>query len=170
MVQGVVATVIVTVSGLSVAGTSVRTDVLVPAGGSESSSACPRATPAAKTISTAAARIASFPRRRRRSFCGRGLGRVVDSTAGVEMERGVLDDREVLRWAEQVVDPALGLVVGSGELGEREGLADPTVQLVDHGARLGVELEVQRRVDRVGLEPAVPLLPLLAGVLDGDGA
>jgi len=57
-----------------------------------------------------------------------------------------------------------------GELGKREGLADAAVQLVDDHAHLGMELEMQRTVDRVGLEPAVPLLPLLASVLDGNGA
>ena len=165
-----VSTVTVTVSALSVPGTSVRTDVSVPSGGEESSRACPRATPAAKTTSAAAARSASVRRRRRRSFRGRGLWGVVDSTAGVEMERGVLDERDVSGGAEHVIEPAVRLVIGIGELAEREGLADASVQLVDDDADLGMELEKKGTVDRVGLEPAVPLFPLLASVLDGDGA
>src|SRR5437763_6848673 len=58
---GEVVTVTVTVSALMVTGASVRTDVCVPAGGDESSVACPIATPTAKTTSTAAARRAHFP-------------------------------------------------------------------------------------------------------------
>jgi len=86
------------------------------------------------------------------------------------MERGVLDERDVSGGAEHVIEPAVRLVIGIGELAEREGLTDASVQLVDDDADLGMELEEKRTVDRVGLEPAVPLFPLLASVLDGDGA
>ena len=78
-----------------------------------------------------------MPSRRRRSFRGRGLWGVVDSTAGVEVERGILDERDVPRGAEHVVEPAVGFVVGMGELAEREGLADASIQLVDDDADLG---------------------------------
>src|SRR5207247_10687093 len=63
-----------------------------------------------------------------------------------------------------------GVVVGAGQVGERERLADPAVELADQDLDLREQVVVEQPVRGVLIQAPVALRPLKARVLDGDGA
>ena len=87
-----------------------------------------------------------------------------------ERSRGQL--REGARSSRVAARPAVGVAVGVGQLGQREGLPDLLAQLVDHELELADERPVADGVAALRLETAVAFVPFLADqgqCVDGHG-
>src|SRR4051812_20758786 len=104
---------------------------------------------------------------------GAGSWPVVDGPARVEMERRVLHEAELCRAGtrrQHLEQPAVRVLVGGGQLLEGEGLPHAPVELVEQDVHLAEQAVLERRVRGELLEAAMAVLPLVARVLDGDGA
>jgi len=89
------------------------------------------------------------------------------------MERSIFDEPDLngsRARRKDLEEPAIRVLIRGGELCESERLADAAVELVENDVHLREEPLVERLVVRVLAEAAVALLPLVPGVLDGDGA